>query len=236
MTKTFEGPYIKFVHGKIDAVYYGSKCSNLNFMVFGYLEMSNIRIPEGIISADGKYTKIVCNAVIKFSNGLTINNILCDAMVFKDNIDIYPRVQSIWHNIIMNPKFNDYIKSLKSKAIINQAIYSKVTTDTNFCKQLSFLNIPKEISMYELFNNKKVHQWYKWKHSIGFVFNDLVMYYELAGRKAEEELTKEYIESEKVYRTDCLRDKIDDAKILMTKNGELSERQFLLFYKYKCQC
>ena len=234
MTKTFEGPYIKFVHGKIDTIYYGSESNNLNFMVFGYLKMSNIRIPEDLINVNGKYNKIVCNAVIKFSNGLTIDNVLCDAMVFKDNIDIYPRVQSIWHNINKNPKFNDYIKSLKSKAIINRAIYYKVTTDTNFCKQLSFLNIPKEISMYELFNNKKVHHWYKWKHNIGYVFNDLVMYYELAGRRAEEQLTEEYIESEKVYRTDCLRDKIDDAKELMTKNGDLSQRQFQLFYKCRC--
>jgi hypothetical protein len=61
------------------------------------------------------------------------------------------------------------------------------------------------------------------------------MHYEIAGRDATNELIEEYIESEKVYRTDCTRDKIDDALLLMNKNGELSERQFELFYKCKCR-
>jgi len=233
MTNTLSGPFKKFLHGAIHGDYFNYDRDNLNFIVFG-----NVEIIDVIVTNNERLSRgdtIVGSANIRFNDGLVAKNVMCDISQLNGELNINPRIQSLWYNMNREGKFKKLVESLKKDAERNKAIYHKVTTDSHFPMLLVSIGIPKEISMHELFNDERVKALFTWKHKIGFAFNDLVMHYEIAGRDATNELIEEYIESEKVYRTDCTRDKIDDALLLMNKNGELSERQFELFYKCNCR-
>lgn len=232
MTKTLSGPFKKFLHGAIHGEYFKYERDNLNFIVFGNVEIIDVIVTNSERLSRGE--TIVGSANVRFSNGLVAKNVMCDIRYLNRDFNINPRILSLWYNMNINNEFNQLVESLKRDAVRNKAIYHKVTTDSRFPMLLVSIGIPKEISMHELFNDERVKALFTWKHKTGFTFNDLDIHYEKAGRDANNQLNEEYKESERVYRTDSTLDKIDDALLVMDKNGELSERQFETFYKCRC--
>ena len=230
---TFKGPYTILTHGKINDTYYNY--SDLGFVNFGYVQYSNINIPDHYWV--NKYNKsnderIFVSVSVKFSNGITLNNVPIYVIINKIGsskpITIIPNEIALW-NTLNASQHTIFIKQLKDDAIINKSLYSRIKSDKQFANSLNSLDIDKHISFHQLFNNPIAKAFFLWNQKNGFCHNDIGAKFDIAGRKATEELIIEYIETEKVYRTDPLRDKIDDAIHLMNTNGDKLTRQLWYF-------
>ena len=227
----FKGPYKVFTHGNIKETYFNAE--NLGFINFGTLEYYNIKIADHIIMSPYAYknSDISSMATVKFHSGETIKNVNVYVTINisdKISITVVPNVISLW-NELRKSNHKTLINKLEYDASINRSMYSRVTSDKLFCHLLSSVGVEKTLSFNQLFNDPIAKSFYLWKFNIGFSHNDLGAKFDVAGRKAEEELIKEYIESEKVYRTDPLRDKIDDSIHLMNVNGDKLKRQLWYF-------
>ena len=196
---------------------------DLEFLSLGSLLYTNIYVPCDNLKNFNTPAKVTFNNGISLNVLVTVSNI--DSLKFSCNI------QSLWHAIDTS-SFVDFKKEVLARININKNIYNLVKNNPKFVMLLECINIPHNISFYELFNNQKVIDIYKWKHSNGFCLNELIMKFEICGRNAEEILIPRYIEEERVHPDDCLRDKIDDALLLMKKNGDRYFLQCSLFYKY----
>ena len=223
----FKGPYKVFTHGNINENYFNA--SNLGFVTFGHLEYSNVVVPNRFIENPHiNNGEIYTSASVKFPSGETLEKVYVYVKTNSDGITVLPIVISLW-NQLKQSNYSDLVTRLESDAKVNRSFYSRVKSDLLFCNILSGLGIDKRISMHQLFNDPIARSFYLWKYRIGFINNETGAKFDVAGRKAVNELIKEYIESEKVYRTDPIRDKIDDAIHLMNVNGDKLTRQLWYF-------
>lgn len=234
--ETFKGPYRVFTHGNIGENYFNS-FDKVGFLNFGFVEYSNIRLPSSYWVNQFKHTNkkgdaIFTNATVKFPNGIILEKVSVYVNVNKygssEVITVLPNVMTIW-NALKASQHTHFVIELENDANINCSMYSRIKSDATFCSALSSLGINKEISMHELFNSPIAKGFYLWTNRIGLSHNNLLAKFSTAGRKAEETLIKHYIETEKVYRTDPLRDKIDDSLHLMNKNGDKLRLQLWYF-------
>jgi hypothetical protein len=225
----FKGPYKVFTHGNINENYFNA--NNLGFVTFGHLEYSNVVVPNHIMENPYAYInndEIYTSASVKFPSGETLEKVYVYVKINTDGIIVLPIVISLW-NQLKQSSYTDLVTRLKSDAKVNRSFYSRVKSDHLFCNILSGLGIEKSISMHQLFDDQMARSFYLWKYRIGFINNETGAKFDVAGRKAVNELIKEYIETEKVYRTDPIRDKIDDALHLMNVNGDKLMRQLWYF-------
>lgn len=231
----YTGPFKVFTHGNICETYINTP--NLGFVNFGHLIYTDVVVPNHVLInpyAHLNNNEIFTTATIEFPTGETIQKVsiyikMNVPIIGKPDFKIIPNVIALWNRISNDTNYTNLVYRLNSDAIINRSIYSRITSDNMFRNMLVSIGVDKGMSINHLFNNPLARSFYLWKYSIGFCHNELKARFDLAGRKAAEELIQEYIESEKVYRTDPLRDKIDDALHLMNVNGDKLQRQLWYF-------
>lgn len=234
--EVFTGPYSVFTHGNIHETYF-NRFDKLGFLNFGFVEYSNIKFPSSYLINQFKNTHkkgddIFTSATVKFQNGITLEKVPIYVNINKfgssEPIKVIPNVMALW-NSLKSSLHTQFVRELENDANINCSMYSRIKSDITFCNALASLGVDKELSMHELFNSPIAKGFYLWNYRIGLSHNNLLAKFSTAGRKAEETLIKHYIESEKVYRTDPLRDKIDDSLFLMKKNGDKLNLQLWYF-------
>lgn len=231
----YTGPFKVFTHGDIRETYINAP--NLGFVSFGHLIYTDVVVPDHISInpyAHLNNNEIFTKATIEFPTGEQVQKVgiyikMNVPSVGKPDFKIIPNVIALWNRLCNDTNYTNLVYRLNSDAAINRSMYSRITSDNMFCNMLVSIGVDKDMSVNHLFNDTVARSFYLWKHSIGFCHNELEAKFDVAGRKAAEELIQEYIESEKVYRTDPLRDKIDDALHLMNVNGDKLKRQLWYF-------